>query len=1023
MKNNFTKNKIFNEDTRVKIPALCHFLSLGYKYINICDSSIDYNTNIFKDLFKKSIIKINNKNFSDNEIDDIIIDISKTLGNNDLGKEFYNWLVNPNDKVKLIDFDNISNNEFYVVDELPFLINVDSEKGSFRPDINILINGMPLAFLEVKKPNNEGGIQEEFKRMLDNRLKKDEYKRFFNMIQITSFSNNMEYEELDSDEDVKAGSFYSTPNSNNTSFSFFREDDESYFNNYKYLQLSEDNIKVLIKKCGYDEKEYDTPEFKLNLSHNTPVNKFITSLYDKERILYMLNYGVQYIDGSMLEKHIMRYPQFFATRKIIERLESGGKNGIIWHTQGSGKTALASFATKVINRYYENKDISTRFFFIVDRLDLLQQASDEFKARGLTVINCKNKEELMTEIKKPISKSRDKNSIGEICVANVQKLDSELEEVRNDYNVKVQRIFFIDEAHRSYQATGEYFKNLMTCDVDAIYIALTGTPLLTKKERSSLKFGDYIHKYFYDKSIADRYTLKIKKENIDTIAKSEILNNLDLEEKNIDEKEIFESPQYIDNLGRFIEKDFKNFRLENDDNTIGGMIVCRTNPQAKLIYEWFKSNSKLDVGLVISDTTDPTQNERNKNYQIDFKKTNKPDILVVNLMLTTGYDVKRLKKMYLLRGPHAQALLQTISRVNRPYKSPNGRVYKYGYIVDFVDIEKEYNATIDAYIKELERDLNSSGDNEESLAGLVIDKEDIKKKYDKLEEELKNETFGININNLELFSKFIDNQNKDSLYKIRRILKNIKDCEIEFLLSRAIDYAKLIDSSRNKKLKQIVQSRIDFYNLKSKPVEMMNIISNDEVVKIIYQFIKRNIVIMDMSKFDLSDEKADRFKTVISNIQNEIKKNKNKNDIRIVKLNELLQKVFDKMNITDASDLDDISEELAEIYNSILEINESNNRMAEKYGNNFAFVKTYQDITSKCDIETNVLENMLRVVYEDIADIVNEDSLIIQGNRSFISSIKERITTKLISNGLYSKIRKCYDEILNDLYINLQSHI
>ena len=242
-------------------------------------------------------------------------------------------------------------------------------------------------------------------------------------------------------------------------------------------------------------------------------------------------------------------------------------------------------------------------------------------------------------------------------------------------------------------------------------------------------------------------------------------------------------------------------------------------------------------------------------------------------------------------------------------------------------------------------------------------------------------------------------------------------------MSRAIDYAKLIDSSRNKKLKQIVQSRIDFYNLKSKPVEMMNIISNDEVVKIIYQFIKRNIVIMDMSKFDLSDEKADRFKTVISNIQNEIKKNKNKNDIRIVKLNELLQKVFDKMNITDASDLDDISEELAEIYNSILEINESNNRMAEKYGNNFTFVKTYQDITSKCDIETNVLENMLRVVYEDIADIVNEDSLIIQGNRSFISSIKERITTKLISNGLYSKIRKCYDEILNDLYINLQSHI
>ena len=76
-----------------------------------------------------------------------------------------------------------------------------------------------------------------------------------------------------------------------------------------------------------------------------------------------------------------------------------------------------------------------------------------------------------------------------------------------------------------------------------------------------------------------------------------------------------------------------------------------------------------------------------------------PDILIVNFMLTTGYDVKRLKKMYLLRGPHAQSLLQTISRVNRPYKSPNGKVYKYGYIVDFVDIEEEYDKTIEAYIK------------------------------------------------------------------------------------------------------------------------------------------------------------------------------------------------------------------------------------------------------------------------------------------------------------------------------------
>jgi type I site-specific restriction-modification system R (restriction) subunit len=92
--------------------------------------------------------------------------------------------------------------------------------------------------------------------------------------------------------------------------------------------------------------------------------------------------------------------------------------------------------------------------------------------------------------------------------------------------------------------------------------------------------------------------------------------------------------------------------------------------------------------------------------------------------------------MYLLRGPHAQTLLQTISRVNRPYKSPTGKVYKYGYICDFVDIEKEYDNTIEAYIKELEADLNDNGEDENSLAGLVIDKEDINRKYLKYKKEL-----------------------------------------------------------------------------------------------------------------------------------------------------------------------------------------------------------------------------------------------------------------------------------------------
>ena len=172
---------VFNEDTRVKIPATIQFLRLGYEYQSIKKAVVDFDTKIFIDRFKSSIEKINGKIYTDSQIKAILADIHNCLRNNDFGKEFYNWLINPIDKVKLIDFDNIENNNFAVVDELPYCIEKDTEIGSFRPDVNILINGMPLSFLEVKRPNNDGGIQKEFDRMTKERLKNPNYKKFFNI--------------------------------------------------------------------------------------------------------------------------------------------------------------------------------------------------------------------------------------------------------------------------------------------------------------------------------------------------------------------------------------------------------------------------------------------------------------------------------------------------------------------------------------------------------------------------------------------------------------------------------------------------------------------------------------------------------------------------------------------------------------------------------------------------------------------------------------------------------------------------
>lgn len=1013
----------FNEDTRVKIPATIQFLRLGYDYQSLKDIDLHTETRIAVNRFKPAIEKINGRSFSDEEIQAIIADILSVIKNNDLGKAFYKWLINPQDRVKLIDFDCIENNNFAVVDELTFgKEGTESEKeGSFRPDITVLINGIPLAFLEVKHPNNEGGIQAEFNRMLNKRLEKPEYKKYFNMLQLVTFSNNMEYESEDDSalaEDVKAGSFYTTPNGQKTSFSFFREEQPKTTG---FIDISTDKIKAILKDNHYSPMEADTPEFHTNLDMNSPCNRFVTSFFQQERILYFLHYGLTYVNGTVPEKHVMRYPQFFASKALVKRLDNGGKSGIIWHTQGSGKTALAAMSTRILRDYYAEKGITARFYYVVDRLDLLTQVSGEMAKRGLNVVNVDSKSEFEKELNKPVSDHISANTDGEITVVNIQKFDEEMPAAKNDYGAKIQRVIFVDEAHRSYKADGEFFKNLMLVDVDAVYVALTGTPLLSKKERSNLKFGDYIHKYFYDKSIADGYTLRIKKESIETTARSEIKKNLDLENPTAAKSDIYESEDYIQALCKFIDKDFRYFRLTNGDDSIGGMIVCASNPQAKKIKRWFDEHSDLTAGLVISDEEIPTA--ANKATQIAFKETLQPDILVVHQMLTTGYDVNRLKKMYLLRNAKEHTLLQTISRVNRPYKSPAGKTYQYGYIVDFVDIEEEYDRTIEMYLKEIENDFGEENEGKGALTGLIVGPDDINAKFKKYFSELDGM---IDTANLERFSKQLTFMNKDALLTIRRLLNGIKTCHTEFKLSRAEEYAAQIDIEHIKKLLKAVQARIDFVNLSSNPTTLLSIITNKEVVDILYEFLKVKIEILDLSKLaeamkDFVD--TEEYKTMtdlVLKVQDEIKRNRNHNQIAMVKLDEMLQKLFELLDITN---LEGINDELRAILEEARRINEENERISARYNGSYAFVKTYTDaIEVHPEYDKEDIASMLDIVFAAVQEIQSANILILQGRDNFISSVSNKTITKLIKEKLYGKLKlkEWYNTVLAETYANLK---
>lgn len=223
-------SKNYNEDTRVKIPAILHLMKLGYQYLSLKDAVYDTENNIFIDIFKSSVARIN-PGLSTADIDRWYKEMALSLENEDLGKVFFESLTATSGK-KLIDFENFSNNSFHVYTELTYKNGEDE----FRPDVICLINGMPLVFIEVKKPNNKNGVIAERSRIND-RFKNKRFRRFVNLTQFMIFSNNMDYD--DNEIEPWQGAYYASPSYSNLVFNYFRE--ETGFN-LQQLLLPEDAI-------------------------------------------------------------------------------------------------------------------------------------------------------------------------------------------------------------------------------------------------------------------------------------------------------------------------------------------------------------------------------------------------------------------------------------------------------------------------------------------------------------------------------------------------------------------------------------------------------------------------------------------------------------------------------------------------------------------------------------------------------------------------------------------------------------
>ncbi|HNW55851.1 MAG TPA: DEAD/DEAH box helicase family protein, partial [bacterium] len=682
----------FNENTRVKIPAILHLCRLGYKYISLKKAKWDIETNIFVDIFKESIKKINTY-IDDEDIKRLYDKISLSLDNEDLGKQFYEMMLSNN--IKIIDFDNFSNNSFHVATELTCK-NGDDE---FRPDITLLINGMPLAFIEVKKPNNKEGILAERNR-INSRFQNSKFRKFINITQLLVFSNNMNYDEESIDQ--VEGAYYSSPSTKKAIFNAFREDKNvEILDTNKILEELDENIENIVLADNNLNVIKHSPEFIINKDPQSPTNRIITSIFSKDRLAMFLRYGIAYVkefDG--LQKHVMRYPQFFATKAIEKKIDSGEKKGIIWHTQGSGKTALAFYNVRYLTDYFQKKDVIPKFYFIVDRLDLLIQARKEFSSRGLVVHTVNSKEELIKDFETNRNVHNLKGQL-EVTVVNIQKFKEETGVLnKNLYNTNTQRVYFLDEVHRSYDPNGSFLANLFSSDRDAIMIGLTGTPLIGENRNSRGIFGDYIHKYYYNSSIADGYTLKLIREGIETSYKiqlQEALKEIKILKGDVDKRVVYSHNKFVEPMLDYIINDFEKSRIMFGDSSIGGMVVCDSSDQAKKMFDVFKEKYKhLKASLILHDVG----NKEERKNEIDQFKEGKIDLLFVYNMLLTGFDCPRLKKLYLGRIIKKHNLLQTLTRVNRPYQD-----FRYGYVVDFADIRKEFDATNKAYFEELQDEL------------------------------------------------------------------------------------------------------------------------------------------------------------------------------------------------------------------------------------------------------------------------------------------------------------------------------
>ncbi len=760
----------FKEDHISQIPALQMLVNMGYSYLSPAEADRlrgGKTTNVLlEDVLRKQLKEINSIRvsatktgiFSDGNIEQGIMAL-KNLPMNDgyiaTCEKAYNLLtlghaleqsVDGDKKsftLQYIDWKNIQNNVFHVTEE--FNVMRSTSKDHYRPDLVLFVNGIPLCIIECKRPD----MKEPLKQAVSQHLRNQQEDGIRSLYVYSQFILSIATQEAAYATNGTPEKFWATWQEK------FSNDEEE--RNYKseLFALKNQALPAIAKeqlfsdRFKYVRKYFDALDEKNILP--TIQDEYLFGLCRPERLMDIIFNFVLFDNG---EKKVARYQQFFAIKKSMRRIkhvENGKRNGgVIWHTQGSGKSLTMVMLAQAIA--LEPSIRNPKIVLVTDRTDLDDQITKTFRKCGRFVENATTGQRLV-ELLENKSDAVVTTIINKF-VAAVKKINTPLE----SHDIFV----LVDEGHRTQHGT--FNIDMQKTLPNACFIAMTGTPLFKKDKSTAAKFGGVIDAYTVDQAVADKAVVPLLYEGrlalqdvnaspIDTFfgMVSEPLT----EYQRADIKKKFARYDHLNSAEQKMRMIAWDISYHFRDNWQGrtpfkGQLVCDKKVNAIKYKEYLD-----DIGIVSSDVLISSIDERegeesafekstekenqfwkkmmeehgnSKSYEKNiisrFKNQKDPEIIIVVDKLLTGFDEPKNTVLYLTRNLKGHKLLQAIARVNRIYQDK-----EFGYIIDYYGVIENLDDALQLYSSFEEFD-------DEDLAGTLTNISDETKKLPQKHSEL-----------------------------------------------------------------------------------------------------------------------------------------------------------------------------------------------------------------------------------------------------------------------------------------------